>query len=145
MILRDLTDYDVSPVAETWYGFLYQELRNLEPAEDGDPVEVRFSEDGERAFDRRNEEFNRLRYRPGVTEAKASTIAKIGSSQLARVSLLFCLIRGAMGDGLEEVVEEDVERAARVIEYFWPTRGACTRSCSLRRPTRGYSGCLATS
>jgi hypothetical protein len=118
VILRDLTDYDVSPVTDTWYGFLYQELRNLEPDEDGDPVEVRFSEDGEKAFDRRNEEFNKLRYRPGVTEAFASTIAKISSSQLARVSLLFCLIRSAMGGGPEEVGEEDVERAARVIEYF---------------------------
>ncbi len=118
VILSDLTDYDVSPLTDTYYGFLYESLRSLEPDQEGNPVEVRFTEEGEAAFRRHNEGFRRRMYLPGVTEAYKSAVAKLASSQLARVSLLLCLVRSAIGDGEEEVTGEDVGRAAKIIDYF---------------------------
>ena len=45
-------------------------------------------------------------------------MAKLASSQLARISLLLCLCRSVLGDGEEVVTEKDVEGAAKIIEYF---------------------------
>ncbi len=118
VILSDLTDYDVSPLTDTYYGFLYESLRSLGPDEEGNPVEVRFTEEGEAAFRQHNEGFRRRMYLPGVTEAYKSAVAKLASSQLARVTLLLCLVRSAVGDGGEEVTDEDVQRAAKIIDYF---------------------------
>lgn len=118
VILSDLTDRDVSPLTDTYYGFLYESLRSLEPDEEGNPAEVRFTEEGEGAFRRHNEGFRRRMYLPGVTEAYKSSVAKLASSHLARIALLLCLVRTAVSGEEEAVTGEDVQRAARIVEYF---------------------------
>lgn len=118
VVLADLTGYDVSPVTSLHYAFLYDQLRNLEHHEDGEPVTVRFTPEGEAAFDRHNRAIRAEMYRPGFPKTLQGTYPKLASSQLARLSLLFALCRAAWDGEPEEVMEEDVEGAVRVIDYF---------------------------
>jgi hypothetical protein len=118
VVLADLTGYDVSPVTSLHYGFLYDQLRNLEHHENGEPVTVRFTPEGEAAFDRHNRAIRAEMYRPGFPKTLQGTWPKLASSQLARLSLLFSLCRVVWNDEPETVTEEDVEGAVRVIDYF---------------------------
>lgn len=118
-VLDDWSDEEVCPSTELRYGFVFQQLRGLEPDEDGGPRVVRFTDAGKARFREENRLTRAEQFVPGFPRHLAYAWNKM-PSQLARLSLLFALVRCATGEaGAEEAVTgDDVGRAAELVGYY---------------------------
>lgn len=111
------SDNVISEAAKTRYAFLYKKLRDLEMDAAGESVGVGFTPEGKRRFNEVYVKWQERKLRPGTSQLLRSTYGKM-ADHTARIALLFALARNPDESTGEIVSGEDVDRAARVTDYF---------------------------
>jgi putative DNA primase/helicase len=117
----DLSDVEIGVDTETEYAALYAKLCSLQMAEDEigqeAPNVVPMSREARRLFKEIHDEIGREALEPGFPLRLQGVWAKM-RGYLARISLVLALSRSVEHNQPEQVEEEDVRNASRIIAYF---------------------------
>jgi hypothetical protein len=117
----DLSDVEIGADTEAEYAGLYAKLSPLRMVEDEvgqqAPNVVPMSREARRLFKEIHDEIGRETLEPGFPLRLQGVWAKM-RGYLARISLVLALCRSVEHDEPEQVEEEDVKNAARIVAYF---------------------------
>jgi hypothetical protein len=117
----DLSDVEIGADTEVEYADLYSKLSSLQMAEDEigqeAPNVVPMSQEARRLFKEIHDEIGREALEPGFPLRFQGVWAKM-RGYLARISLILALSRSVEHNQPEQVDEEDVKNAARIVAYF---------------------------
>jgi hypothetical protein len=117
----DLSDVEIGADTEAEYAALYAKLSSLRMAEDEfgqeAPNVVPMSWEARRLFKEIHDEMGREALAPGFPLRLQGVWAKM-RGYLARISLILALSRSVEHNLPEQVEEEDVKNAARIVAYF---------------------------
>jgi hypothetical protein len=117
----DLSDVEIGPDTEAQYAGLYAKLSSLRMVEDEigqeAPNIAPMSREARRLFKKIHDEIGRETLEPGFPLRLQGVWAKM-RGYLARISLILALCRSVQDEQPEQVEEEDVKKAARIIAYF---------------------------
>jgi putative DNA primase/helicase len=116
-----LSDVEIGPDTEAEYAGLYAKLSSLRMVEDEigqeAPNVVPMSREARRLFKEIHDEVSREALEPGFPLRLQGVWAKM-QAYLARISLVLALCRCVEHSEPEQVEEEDVKNAARIVAYF---------------------------
>jgi putative DNA primase/helicase len=117
----DLSDVEIGPDTEAQYAALYDKLSSLRMVEDEigqeAPNIVPMSREARRLFKEIHDKIGRETLEPGFPLRLQGVWAKM-RGYLARISLVLAVCRCVKHGEPEQVEEEDVKNAARIIAYF---------------------------
>jgi hypothetical protein len=117
----DLSDSEIGADTEAQYADLYDKLSSLRMVEDETgqeaPNVVPMSREARRLFKEIHDEIGRETLEPGFPLRLQGVWAKM-RGYLARISLVLALCRSVEQNEPEEVEEQDVKNATRIVAYF---------------------------
>jgi hypothetical protein len=117
----DLSDVEIGADTEVEYAGLYAKLSSLQMVHDEigqeAPNVVPMSQEARRLFKELHDEIGREMLEPGFPLRLQGVWAK-ARGYLARISLVLALSGSVEHDEPEQVEEEDVQNAARIVAYF---------------------------
>jgi putative DNA primase/helicase len=117
----DLSDVEIGVDTEAEYASLYAKLSSLRMAEDEigqeAPNVVPMSREARRLFKKIHDQIGREALEPGFPLRFQGVWAKM-RGYLARISLILALCRCVEHNEPEQVEEEDVKNATRIVAYF---------------------------
>ena len=118
----DLSEIELEPGTEVAFANLYDSLCSLRMIEDVatglyHPKVIPMSPEAKRRFKEIHDSIGRESRQAGFPARLRGVWAKM-RGYLARISLILALCRCAEGREVEQVEEEDVENAAKIITYF---------------------------
>lgn len=117
----DLSDVEIGADTEAQYADLYAKLSSLRMVEDETgqeaPNVVPMSREARRLFKEIHDEIGRETLEPGFPLRLQGVWAKM-RGYLARISLVLALCRSVEHNEPEEVEEQDVKNATRIVAYF---------------------------
>jgi hypothetical protein len=117
----DLSDAEIGADTEAQYADLYDKLSSLRMTEDEigqeTPNVVPMSWEARRLFKEIHDQIGRETLEPGFPQRLQGVWAKM-RGYLARISLILALCRSVQDGQPEQVEEEDVKNATRIVAYF---------------------------